>query len=166
MSRPHLSDELYQKHFWDGVTKDESGCWTWKRSKLHHGHGQFFFKGRRIQAHRYAYLITHGAIPPGKWILHTCDNGSCVRPDHLYAGNQHDNEQDKINRNRTCRGVKNGTSKLNEAQVIEIKDKLLEGHKLSDMRDIAKLYNVSWQTIYAIHSGRKWGWLTCQEIQS
>ena len=158
MGRPTLSDSEYALHFWNGVEKSE-GCWVWKRSKLHHGHGQFFFKGKRIQAHRYAYMLEHGGIPESKWVLHKCDNGSCVRPDHLYAGTHADNEDDKLKRGRTCKGSKNGASKLCESQVIDIRKRLALGARAEHMRAIASEYGVSWQLIAAIRRKVKWGWL-------
>jgi hypothetical protein len=43
--------------------------------------------GRRVKimAHRYAYELTHGAIPAGLHIDHLCRNRMCVRPSHLEA---------------------------------------------------------------------------------
>lgn len=45
----------------------------------------------KILAHRFAWMLRHGAIDDGVKILHRCDNPPCVNPDHLFAGSQRDN---------------------------------------------------------------------------
>lgn len=40
------------------------------------------FKG--VRAHRFAWVMDNGPIPPGVQVRHSCDVASCVRPDHLY----------------------------------------------------------------------------------
>ena len=54
------------------------------------------------------------------------------------------------------RGERNGTSKLTEAMVIEIR------RLIGTMRnsDIGEKFGVSKETVQAISSGRNWGWLT------
>lgn len=55
-------------------------------------------------AHRMAWRFANKRrIPKGKWILHHCDNPSCVRPSHLYVGTQQDNTNDCIRRGRFVR---------------------------------------------------------------
>lgn len=51
-------------------------------------------------AHRQAWLLTHGEIPEGKWILHHCDVPHCVNPAHLYVGTAKDNMRDILERGR------------------------------------------------------------------
>ncbi|MCX6644531.1 MAG: HNH endonuclease signature motif containing protein, partial [Candidatus Bathyarchaeota archaeon] len=45
---------------------------------------------------RFAYKSFIGEIPNGLFILHKCDNPKCVNPEHLYAGTQKDNMQDRL----------------------------------------------------------------------
>lgn len=74
------------QRFWSKV--DKSGtCWFWTagRSKPL-PYGKFFYAGRTVGAHRFAYEITFGPVPGGLDVLHHCDIPLCVRPDHLYVG--------------------------------------------------------------------------------
>jgi len=84
--------------FWSKVNKNAlGGCWLWTPPVNRWGYGQFTAKSR-FQAHQFAYLITHGALPEGLEIDHTCHNQDaqcaggvtclhrrCVNPDHLEA---------------------------------------------------------------------------------
>lgn len=94
--------------FWSKV--DKSGdCWTWTAGRNDLGYGQFSYGGKggkNVGAHRYAYMLTHGAIPEGAFVLHNCDNPSCVRPDHLRIGSQVDNMRDRSQRGRNPNALK------------------------------------------------------------
>jgi hypothetical protein len=52
------------------------------------------------RVHRIAWQLHFGPIPFGKQINHHCDNGLCVRPDHLYLGTQAQNMRDAAERGR------------------------------------------------------------------
>lgn len=57
-------------------------------------------KKRMLFAHRLSYEHTYGSIPPGMFVLHSCDNPPCVNPAHLRAGTQRDNVGDMDARGR------------------------------------------------------------------
>jgi hypothetical protein len=64
--------------------------------------------GRRLLAHRVAWILTFGPIPDGLWVLHSCDNPPCVRPDHLFLGTALANSEDRDAKGRGAKGERNG----------------------------------------------------------
>jgi hypothetical protein len=76
--------------FWSHVFKTET-CWIWRASTNPKGYGTFYRGDRLVGAHRFAYEITYGAIPPGMEIDHLCRNRSCVNPTHLQVVTHEEN---------------------------------------------------------------------------
>ena len=94
----------FTNRFWEKV--DVGGlddCWLWKKSVRNDGYGQFCVggrSGRTIAAHRVAYEIENSHVPDGKWVLHKCDNPSCINPKHLFIGTHKDNYDDMRKKGR------------------------------------------------------------------
>lgn len=130
-----------------------TGCWQWIASVDKNGYGWFGSK----KAHRISYEIYRGIIPKGMLVCHSCDNPSCVNPEHLWIGTNLDNMRDRNQkgRHKLCgiKGSKHHKSKLNQKIVKEIKDKLKYPHKQADL---AKQYGVTHQTISNIKRGLVW----------
>lgn len=53
-----------------------------------------------LWAHRVVYEHHNGVIPPGKMVLHSCDNRPCVEITHLRVGTAKDNAGDMADRGR------------------------------------------------------------------
>jgi hypothetical protein len=89
------------ERFWTHVEKS-GGCWLWTGSKNVQGYGTFYTGGEpnRELAHRFAYRIVVGAIPPGMAVCHRCDVPACIRPDHLFLGSMADNVRDMKGKGR------------------------------------------------------------------
>lgn len=68
-------------------------CWEWTGSKTR-GYGRLKIKGRKFSAHRVSYEIFKGPIPKDLVVMHSCNNKSCVRPDHLSVGTPIQNSRD------------------------------------------------------------------------
>lgn len=114
----------------------------------------FMLEGSLIGAHVASYIIHCDDVPTGLSVLHTCDNGFCVNPEHLFLGTQQDNMDDKCAKDRQAKGIDNGNAKLTEIQVIEIRAHLDRGDMYQ--KDIAKKYNVDPTTITNIKLRRQW----------
>lgn len=84
-----------EERFWAKVRKGP-GCWEWTARRDPSGYGRFAFRGRNSMAYRTSWTLNCGEIPPGRMVLHTCNNRACVRPDHLYLGDQSDNMRDSM----------------------------------------------------------------------
>ena len=104
---PSYSQETVAR-FWAHVRKDAGGCWEWTANRAGGGrqrlYGQFTYQENRRQvhvyAHRFAWGLARGPIPRGYYVCHSCDNGRCVRPDHLFIGTQFDNMRDASRKGR------------------------------------------------------------------
>jgi len=146
--------------FWRKV--DKSGdCWLWTGSQCARGYGHMavtLSEGRRfLPSHRLAYILCHGTIPDGLWVLHNCPNGDnprCCNPAHLYLGTPRDNTQDAIRKGRWCRGAASPNAKLRPAQVIEIRRRHAE--EGCSMPALAAQYGVSDSLIFAIVHRQSW----------
>ena len=147
-------------HFHSLVSKSE-GCWEWKGRKNKTGYGVF----GDFLAHRCAYVIAFGDIPPATCVLHRCDNPACCNPLHLFPGSMADNVRDRDAKGRhpgntyaSCpekhaRGERMGSAKLRTEQVVEIRKQHSEG---ISQASLAGKYGVGRTTISQIVSRRTW----------
>lgn len=93
-----MNEMLFDHPFWSKVDIQITGCWNWT-GYVEGEYGKWQPKGMDKRAHRWAWFFTYGWLPETPLqINHSCNNGICVRPDHLYVGTQYDNIQDQIAR--------------------------------------------------------------------
>lgn len=102
MSRKH---EPIEKRFWKYTEKlTDSECWNWLGSKQTNGYGRITttIEGTQyfIVASRLSWEIHYGKIPINALVCHTCDNPSCVNPNHLFLGTHSDNTKDMHQKKR------------------------------------------------------------------
>lgn len=78
----------------------DGGCHEWVGRKVNGGYGIMHLPaGRSILAHR-AVLLARGVNIGANFVLHSCDNPSCVNPAHLRVGTAKDNAADMDARGR------------------------------------------------------------------
>lgn len=69
------------------VRRTPAGCWEWlgkKNKRTGYGELERKYQGQRyVLAHRLAYVVLIGPIPPGLTVEHKCRNRACVNPQHL-----------------------------------------------------------------------------------
>lgn len=58
------------------------------------------FRGGNIPTHRVSWILHHGEIKGGLWVLHKCDNPKCINIDHLFLGTALENSLDMRNKKR------------------------------------------------------------------
>lgn len=120
------------ERFWSKVAvRGEDECWLWQAGTNGAGlreYGRFSLNGKPEQAHRVAFLLTHGSWP--NECRHSCDTPRCCNPKHLLDGTRSDNMKDASSRGRLNfqknpnllqRGEAHAMHKLTEAEVRQIK---------------------------------------------
>lgn len=99
---PIVSEKTINR-FWGKVQilRDDD-CWEWQAGFYSGSHyGAFNFRGQNTNAHRAAWIFTHGEIENKDiFVLHKCDNRKCVNPNHLFLGTQQDNMVDMTQKHR------------------------------------------------------------------
>lgn len=155
--------------FWNKVALPDSigtdQCWDWLGKPHDSGYGRFSIGHRIIRAHRFAYELVVGPIPDGLFVCHSCDNRLCCNPAHLWLGSCADNLADMVRKGRsatgekngmkkhperTPQGIRNGSAKLTERQVIEIRESELSAVT------IAIQYKVSYGLVKMIRAYQVW----------
>lgn len=90
-------------------------------------------------------------------VLHTCDNPSCINPDHLFAGSVKDNADDMMRKGRgrcgVMPGVANAHAKLTDDIIRDIRLRAASGET---HRVIADRYGVARATVSAIVRRKSW----------
>jgi hypothetical protein len=69
--------------FRHAVVEDPDGCWLWNGPWLpSHQAGYLVIDARKRLAHRVAWELAHGPIPPAHRVIRTCAQARCVNPAH------------------------------------------------------------------------------------
>jgi len=157
----HHFEAPLEERFWMKVMKTD-GCWLWTGAKDGQGYGQIWDRQtqRLLAAHRLSWTLTHGA-PKGD-VLHRCDTPACVRPEHLFLGDQRTNNADMVakRRHRGAPGEAHANARLSDAAVTAIRQAYRPGTRDGSIararRDLANRFGVSVGQVAAVQQGRCW----------
>jgi len=140
-----------------------NGCIEWVGARMASGYGVISCAlpnhHRTAKAHRVSWeLANNASLLPGAVIMHECDNPPCVNPRHLTLGSHLENSAQAQARGRLKirRGAENERALLNEAMVIEARQRFQSGESIPK---IARSMNVKYHAMYNAVQGRSWAWL-------
>ncbi len=155
--RQHITADDLTRDFWEHV--DRSGeCWVWTGSRTKQGYGTFSRQivtptgNITIYAHRFSYELHKGLLRKGQVVKHAYDHPWCVNPDHLSAGSQSENTQEKLRKGRAGPHVQ-----LTPERVIKIRESLSDAWAQIEAQ--AKDNGVKPYTICRIMLRATWEWV-------
>ncbi len=128
---PWTSEEIAR--FMTKVSQPAHGhaCWFWTASKNKKGYGRLFLRGKCVQAHRVSWEFHNGSqFPAGLFALHSCDNPSCVNPEHIRPGTNTENIREAAAKGRLTRITQRPWFKRFE-NTVNAKTHCMRGHPLS-----------------------------------
>jgi hypothetical protein len=147
-----LAEKLHAK------SKQVGNCLVWIGAKTAMGYGIIRINGTWKRAHRVVYELAHGEIGNDLVIMHSCDNPSCIKLDHLSLGTQKNNIDDMHMKGRanykTCSA--HPKAKLTEANVEQIRNRHISYCKTNGASALAREFGVSKQAVLAILHNITW----------
>jgi hypothetical protein len=117
--------------FYSKFDVSPSGCWLWNGWKNSDGYALL----RRKAAHRFAYELLRGEIPPGTEIDHLCSVRHCVNPEHMECVSHAENIR------RSWERGANDARRYRLADIHKAKTHCPNGHKYSHENTIVDRWN-------------------------
>jgi hypothetical protein len=184
---PTLSDSDIERFWQYVQRAADTECWLWTGNLYPDGYGQLKVFHRSIRASRVAYRLHYGIDPYPLFVLHHCDTPACCNGVHLFRGTNKQNMEDAQQKGRVVSGdrhhfrlrpetapfgkrngkythpesrspgEKNGSAKLTEENVMEIRSMYRVG-QLSQQQ-IADLFGINQTAVSAIISRKTWSHL-------
>lgn len=133
--------------FWEKVSKSDH-CWEFMGRRDDAGYGHITIAGvKGTLAHRIAWALANGDIPPGIDVLHRCDNPPCCNPDHLFLGTALDNVVDMVSKGRF-------SGRLGSQDVLTMR--ALFGRKLKTLTEIGRMFGMRCSAVKRIVEYDRW----------
>ena len=132
--------------------RSESGCLEWTGSINNRGRPNLKYQGKVQLVTRLLWTQKYGKVDTQTYMCHHCDNPKCVEMSHLFAGTHLDNMRDAVKKSRHAFGERNGQAKLNERDVLLIR----EYCQHFTQREIAKIFGVGKSVIGLISRRKIW----------
>jgi hypothetical protein len=161
---------LAVSRFWKFVDKrpgygPNGDCWAWVGGQ-NKRYGSFGIRIngtlKTFRAARLAWFLHHGYWPE-PFCLHKCDFPSCVRVEHLYAGDALANARDRDvqgrGRNGTACGENNYNAKISSATARAILGEFRAG---ATSKELSAKYRTSWDLVRRIGIRKTWRCLDAQ----
>ena len=161
LNRPSFMDMVKSR-----ITVTDTGCWEWRRLdgrlpldgyrpyKYVRGSSSRESWGKITPISRLVYEAVYGAIPEGLNVLHTCDYVFCVCPDHLYAGTDNENADDRARNDKQPFGERVGGAKLTAEKAVSIFEEYFVFNKSVNV--LAENNNIGFAAIFDIVHLKTW----------
>lgn len=158
---PSLNDESIKARFWALVdVAGPSDCWNWRGTAHRKDYGKFNVGGKKYLAHRLSLCAATGKCMSTPFqALHSCDNPSCVNPNHLRWGTEKENAIDRKKRDRghrwngRRRGTNNPMAKINYQIARQIREMIASGVRRDEA---AAKFGISGSAVSNIVNQRTW----------
>lgn len=147
------NERIEARLFLERVINKETGCWEWIGDTVD-TYGRLRIEGRTYRVHRLSAFLYKGMrLDDCRCVCHTCDNPKCFNPAHLFLGSIDENNMDKVAKKRQARGESNGSSKLTEEDVRDIRAKRAAG---TPRWFLAQEYGICKNSVYNIVQRNSW----------
>lgn len=138
--RPDSDPAPLLDRFWAKVDKSAGpdACWLWIGARNSASYGLIWVGDRMVRAHRVAWELTNGPIPPDKPVVRhvVCRNPECCNPAHLEPGTHADNMDDMVMDGTSPRGEQNGRAKLTAAKALDVRRVYTDGGRSQRHADL------------------------------
>lgn len=142
------------------VEINASECWIFTGYRNKYGYGQIMVNGKKTEAHRLAYVLTHGPVPIGMELDHDCHDPSvcaggnscphrpCCNPDHVKPRTHREN----CATGRSCGPPLSSidTAWRSSAMARAAKTHCLRGHEFTDANTITDRNKRRCRTCYIL----------------